>query len=164
MKITSPDFTLCLLTDKTPEEAFNAINNVRGWWSADIEGSTEQLHDEFTYHYEDLHYCQLKLTAFIPNQKVVWLVKYNYFKFTKDKSEWTGTKICFEIAEKNNKTEIRFTHQGLVPGCECYGICSNAWNQYIGQSLRDLISTGKGRPNSKGNPGTADEKKLSAAG
>jgi hypothetical protein len=58
-------------------------------------------------------------------------VKYNYFKFTKDKSEWTGTKMSFEIAEKDNKTEIRFTHRGLVPEFECYDICNNTWTQYI---------------------------------
>ncbi len=162
--MSSVDFTCSLLTDKTAEEAFAAINNVRGWWSEEIEGPTGQLNDEFTYHYEDLHYCQLKIITCIPGKKVAWLVKYNYFKFTKDKSEWTGTKIWFEIAERNNKTEIRFTHQGLAPEYECYEICSNAWSHYILQSLRDLISTGKGRPNSKGNPGTADEKRLRAAG
>ncbi|MBI3139396.1 MAG: SRPBCC domain-containing protein [Sphingobacteriales bacterium] len=162
--MSSQDFTCTLLTDKTAGEVFNAINNVRGWWSAEIEGPTDQLNAEFTYHYEDLHYCKLKIITLIPDKKITWLVKYNYFKFTKDKSEWTGTKICFEIAEKDNKTAVQFTHQGLLPEFECYGICSNAWSHYIQQSLRDLIITGKGRPNSKGNPSTADEKRLSTAG
>jgi hypothetical protein len=27
---------------QTPEEAFTAINNVRGWWSEEIEGGTEK--------------------------------------------------------------------------------------------------------------------------
>ena len=73
----------------------------------------------------------------------------NYFKFTKDKSEWTGTKVIFEISEKDNKTQIRFTHQGLVPAYECFDICSNAWSQYISQSLWSLIAKGKGQPNAK---------------
>lgn len=158
--MTTPDFTTTLLVNQTPAAAFNAINNVRGWWSEEIEGSTDKLHDEFTYHYEDVHYCQMKLTEVIPNKKVVWFVKYNYFKFTKDKSEWTGTKISFEISEQDNQTQIRFTHLGLVPEYECFGICSNAWSQYIQQSLLSLITTGKGQPNSTGNPRTADEKKL----
>ena len=115
-----PDFTTTLLVDQTPEQAFKAITNVRGWWSEEIEGDTEKLNDEFTYHYEDVHYCQIKLIEVIPNQKVVWFVKYNYFKFTKDRSEWTGTKMSFEISEKGNKTEIRVTHLGLVPEFECF--------------------------------------------
>ncbi|WP_281226576.1 SRPBCC family protein [Flavobacterium aquiphilum] len=157
------DFTTVLLVDQTPEVAFNAIRNVRGWWSEEIEGDTEKLNDEFTYHYEDVHYCQIKLIEVIPNQKVVWYVKYNYFKFTKDRSEWTGTKMSFEISEKDGKTEIRVTHHGLVPEFECYDICSNAWTQYIQQSLKNLITTGKGNPNATGKPTTEDERKFSAS-
>ncbi len=71
----------------------------------------------------------------------------NYFNFTKDKSEWKGTKISFEISWKNKKTQIRFTHLGLVPQYECFDICSNAWSKYIRQSLFSLITTGKGQPN-----------------
>ena len=158
------DFTTTLLVDQTPQEAFDAINNVRGWWSEEIEGSTDKLHDEFFYHYEDVHRCKMKLIEVIPNKKVVWLVLENYFKFTKDKTEWTGTKIIFEISEKDNKTQIRFTHQDLVPEYECYEICRNAWSNYIQNSLRSLISTGKGQPNSAGNPRTEEEKKLGSGG
>lgn len=161
--MTTSDFTITLVVSKTSEEVFKAINNVRGWWSEEIEGGTEKLNDEFTYHYEDLHYSQMKLIEVVPNKRVVWLVKYNYFKFTKDKSEWTGTKISFEVSEKDNKTQIRFTHHGLAPEFECYTICSNAWNQYIQQSLMGLITKGKGQPNGKGKPGTADEKKMGSA-
>lgn len=156
------DFTTTLLVDQTPEQVFKAITNVRGWWSEEIEGNTEKLNDEFTYHYEDVHYCQIKLIEVIPNKKIVWFVKYNYFKFTKDRSEWTGTKMSFEISEKDSKTEIRVTHHGLIPEFECYDICSNAWTQYIQQSLKNLITKGKGQPNATGKPTTEDEKKLSA--
>jgi len=145
--MSTADLSITLLVDKTPEEAFNAINNVRGWWSEEVEGSTDKLNDEFSYRYEDVHFSQLKLIEVIPNKKVLWLVKYNYFNFTEDKSEWTGTKISFEIAEKGKKTQIRFTHLGLVPAYECFDICANAWDQYIRQSLYSLITTGKGQPN-----------------
>jgi len=100
----------------------------------------------------------------IPNEKVVWLVKDNYFKFTQDESEWTGTKIIFEISKQDGKTQLRLTHEGLVPEYECYDICSNAWTQYIQQSLRNLITTGKGQPNKTGTPRTEDEKRLASAG
>jgi uncharacterized protein YndB with AHSA1/START domain len=158
------DFSITLLLDKTPAEVFHAIQNVRGWWSEEIEGSTKERHDEFTYHFEDLHYCQIKLTEVVPNKKVVWLVKYNYFQHTKDKSEWTGTTIHFEIADSGNsgdrKTQLRFTHVGLTPEFECFDVCSNGWNQYIRQSLVSLIKTGAGQPNATGKPRTEDEKRL----
>jgi hypothetical protein len=145
----NPSFTTNFSVDQTPEEAFNAISNVRGWWSEEIEGSTDTLGDEFTYRYKDAHYCKLKLIEVIPDKKVIWLVLDNHFNFTEDESEWKGTKITFEVSKKDDKTEVHFTHLGLVPDYECYGVCSNAWGSYINGSLRSLITTGKGRPNPK---------------
>ncbi|MDO6435612.1 SRPBCC domain-containing protein [Flavitalea sp. BT771] len=177
--MTTPDFTTTILVDKTPKEAFNAITNVRGWWSEEIEGSTDKLNDEFLYHFEDIHRCQLKLIEVIADEKVVWLVMDNYFKpgifdvpsrqlgsnarFTEDKSEWVGTSISFEISKKDNKTQIRFTHLGLVPAYECFDVCSNGWTHYIRLSLWSLITTGKGQPNSTGKPMTTDEEQFHAA-
>ena len=143
------NFATTLTVEQTPQEAFAAIKNVRGWWSEEIEGSTDKLGDEFTYHYKDVHRCKMKLTEVIPGKKVVWLVVDNYFNFTKDKSEWKGTEIIFELFKKGNQTEIRFAHLGLVPEYECFDVCSNAWGSYINGSLRSLIATGKGKPNPK---------------
>ncbi|GCE06712.1 SRPBCC family protein [Dictyobacter aurantiacus] len=140
-------YTATFLVDQTPEEVFNAINNVRGWWSQAIEGDTNRLGAEFTYHYQDVHRSTMKITEFVPGKKVVWHVVDNYFNFVKDKSEWTGTDVVFKIARKDDKTEVHFTHIGLVPAYECYDVCSNAWGSYITGSLRDLIATGKGHPN-----------------
>ena len=145
----NPGFTTTFSVDQTPEEAFNAIGNVRGWWSEGIEGSTGTLGDEFTYRYKDAHYCKLKLIEVIPGKKVVWLVLDNRFSFTEDPSEWKDTKITFDVSKKGGATEVRFTHVGLVPDYECYGVCSNAWGSYINGSLRSLITTGRGRPNPK---------------
>ncbi|HTF80366.1 MAG TPA: SRPBCC domain-containing protein [Cytophagales bacterium] len=156
------DFTTTLTVDQSPAQVFDAVTNVRGWWSEEIEGGTAKLHDEFSYHYEDLHICKMKLVEVVPNQKVVWLVLDNYFKFTKDINEWKGDKIVFEISEKDNKTHLTFTQLGLVPTYECYDICSNAWSNYVQSSLKNLITTGKGQPNGKGKPQTEHEKKLAA--
>src|SRR5437762_9447799 len=161
--MSNQNFTTTLLVNQTPKEVFNAINNVRGWWSEEIEGNADKLNAEFKYHYADVHRCKVKIIEFIPNEKVVWLVLDNYFKFTKDKSEWTNTKIIFEISEKDGKMQIQFTHQGLVPAYECYDICRDAWSNYIKNSLRSLITTGKGRPNGKDKPQTENEKKLGTA-
>ena len=151
------------MVNQNPKKIFQAINNVRGWWSEEIEGGTEKLNDEFTYHFEDIHQCKMKLIEVVPDKKVVWLVLDNYFKFTKDKTEWKGTKVIFEISQKDNKTVLRMTHQGLVPEYECFEICRDAWTSYIQNSLRDLIVTGKGQPNGKDKPQTENEKNLLTA-
>ena len=145
------NFTTTLVVDQTPEKVFNAINNVRGWWSEEVEGSTDKLNAEFDYHYKDVHISKMKITELIPGKKVAWLVMDNHFNFTKDKSEWKGNKIIFEITEKDNKTNLQFTQVGLVPAYECYDICRDAWSNYIKNSLRSLITTGKGQPNPREN-------------
>src|SRR2546425_12691402 len=145
----SQDYATSFTVDQTPEEAFAAINNVRGWCSGNIEGSTDKLGDEFTYRYEDVHYSKQKIAELIPGKKVVWLVLDSYLSFVEDKTEWNGTRITFEIAKKGDKTEVRFDHLGLTPEVECYDACSNAWGGYVNSSLRNLISKGRGQPNRK---------------
>lgn len=147
--MATKDFTATIRVDQTPTEVFNAVNNVRGWWSENIEGGTEKLNDEFDYRYQDVHSCRMRLIESVSGKKVVWLVLDNYFNFTKDKTEWKNTKVIFEISKKGSKTELHFTHQGLVPEYECYEACRQGWTKYITGSLYNLITKGKGQPNPK---------------
>ncbi len=132
--------------DQTPAEVFAAINNVRAWWPGEFDGPTEKLGDEFTYRYKEVHYSKQRITESIPGKKVTWLVVDSRLNFLADKGEWNGTTITFEIARKGGKTEMRFTHVGLVPARECYGVCSNAWGSIV-EGLRKLIVTGRAQPN-----------------
>ena len=88
-----------------------------------------------------------RITEWVPGKKVVWHVVDSHINFVKDRTEWNGTDIVFDIDRQRGKTELRFTHVGLVPAFECYGDCSGAWGFYINDSLRSLITTGQGQPN-----------------
>jgi len=143
------DLTYTFTVDQSPDQAFAAINNVRAWWSGEIEGETDKLGAVFTYRYKDIHMSKHKITEFVPGKKVVWLILDSNLSFVKDKTEWNGTKVVFEIAKKGNLTQVRFTHVGLNPQQECFDGCSNAWGSYVNGSLRNLIVAGKGSPNKK---------------
>lgn len=99
----SQNYTTAITVDESPEEAFAAINDVRGWWSGNIEGNTDKLGDEWTYRYKDIHYSKQKITELIPGKKVVWLVLDSYLNFIEDKAEWNGTKIALRSLGKGTR-------------------------------------------------------------
>jgi len=140
------DFKAVFLFDQSAEQVFNAVCNVRGWWSETLEGGSHKLNDEFIYRHGDIHYSKQKLTEVIPNKKVVWLVTDSELTFVENKTEWTGTTISFDIAEKSGKTQLIFAHHGLTPKFECYKACFGGWTYYLEESLVPLITTGKGNP------------------
>ncbi|WP_300665521.1 SRPBCC domain-containing protein [Fluviicola sp.] len=142
------DFTFTIITDRTPGDVFKAISNVRSWWfglfSEEITGSSEKLHDEFSFRAgEGAHYSKQKLVEVIPDKRIVWQVEESALTFIEDQSEWTGTKMVFDIAEKDGKTELIFTHQGLTPEVACYNACAPTWSKYLEEKLIPLIQDGK---------------------
>ena len=143
--MSAPDFTTTILVSQTPQEAFNAINHVRGWWNTNFEGQSENLNDVFTVTFGKT-FITSKVVELVPGKKIVWLVTDCNKHWLKDKKDWNGTKMSWEISEKDNKTQIRFTHLGLGSKLECYGVCSNAWDEFIKGSLFKLLTEGKGMP------------------
>ena len=143
MKTT--DFSIAITVDQSAKEVFDAINNPGAWWSGKIEGNSSKLNDEFIYSYKTFHMSRQRVIEMIPSKKVVWLVVDSQINYVEYKNEWTGTKMIFEITEQESKTQLRFTHQGLIPEVACFDSCSNSWSRLIREALFTLISTGKSR-------------------
>ncbi len=76
--MTTTDFTTTIVVDQTPEEVFNAVNNVRGWWSEEIDGSTDHLNAQFDYHYEDVHRSKMKIQIFFDKLLLLTILKKIY--------------------------------------------------------------------------------------
>ena len=144
----STSLTLTFETDRSAEETYAAINDVRSWWSGAIEGRTDRLGSEWTYAVDGIHATKFRNTEMEPGVRVAWLCLESWLSFVDDKEEWTGNTIAFDIARVDGRTRVTFTQHGLSSEKECYAICSPAWNQYILGSLRERIETGAGLPNS----------------
>lgn len=157
--MTDDNYTTSFTVDQSPEAVFAAIGNVRGWWSEDVEGSTAGAGDVWFYEAPNLHRCTLKVIESVPGRRVAWRVLDNSFTFIEDRAEWIGTTLAFDIAREGGETRLTFTHVGLVPAYECYDVCHDAWGTYINGSLRSLITTGKGQPNT-GSEVTAKEPEI----
>lgn len=64
----------------------------------------------------------------------------------KRKDEWVGTQLVFRMTpDGEGRTRLEFEHIGLVPAFECYSVCSDGWQYYLG-SLQQFAETGRGIP------------------
>ena len=130
---------------KTPAEVFDKICMVSGWWTTDVEGVIERLHDEFTVYFGD-SFVKMEVTKMIPGNKMSWLIKNCFWSFLQNKTEWNATTIIWNIIPKVNLTELSITHVGLSQETECFDICKEGWGLYVGNSLFQLITEGRGIP------------------
>ena len=138
---------MTFLVDQSPKEVFEAVLNVRGWWQGfyeeEITGESRKLNDEFTFRAGDgAHITRQKLVEVVPYTRLVWLVTFSELSFLEQKEEWEGTRLVFDISPKGNKTELKFTHDGLKQEIECYDVCSTAWSKYMTEKLLPLVKTG----------------------
>jgi len=145
--MSDQSFQYQFTVDRRPEVVWAAVSDPKSWWSQEVDGVADREGATFRYHYQDVHRCTFRVTEAVPSRRLVWHVTENSFNFTKDRAEWVGTVVVFELAAKGGGTEVTFTHRGLVPAYECFEICRDAWTGYLSGSLRDLILTGRGQPN-----------------
>jgi hypothetical protein len=142
------DFTTSITVNVSPMEAFRHINNVKEWWTENTDGYSENLNDTLTVTFGQT-FVTLKIAESFPGKKIVWYVTDCNKHWLKNKKEWKGTRVIWEISTKANSTLVDFTHVGLVPELECYGVCENAWTNYLQNSLKNLINQSKGMPEPK---------------
>src|SRR3954468_13110950 len=101
--MSDSSYTTSISVDRTPDEVFAAINDVRGWWSEEVEGSTDRVGAEFRFRGHDdaetvEHLATIRVAELVPGERVVWKVVENHFSFVEDQGEWLGTEIRFELS------------------------------------------------------------------
>lgn len=134
--MANQNFQYRFTTSKNTGEVFKYLIDPKNWWlglfGETIEGNSEYINDEFSFHAGDgVHFSNQKLIELVGDKKIVWLVTESNLSFLKNTNEWAGTKICFDIENDGDKTKVIFTHEGLIPSFECYGSCASAWTQYM---------------------------------
>lgn len=142
--MTLESYTTTINVARPTMDVFNAINQVTKWWSEDFEGSCAQVNDVFIINHAGLHYSKQKVIEFIPATKIVWLVtesKLDWLK--KNKDEWTGTRMIFEIIGDGKEASLAFRHEGLGPDKACYETCKKGWDIVIDRWLRHFILFGQ---------------------
>ncbi len=141
------DYSTSFKADSSQAETFKSITNVSKWWTENVEGSSQNVNDVFTVHFGQTN-ITLEVAESVSGKKISWNVIDCNKHWLKNKKEWKGTRITWEISAEGNATIVSFNHLGLVPGLECYAVCEDAWSDYLHNSLLKLIESGKGQPTS----------------
>ncbi len=139
------DYKKTFTIDVNSKKAFENIVNVGAWWTNSFKGSAMNIGDEFEVNF-GATWVKFKVVESIPYKKLTWLVTSCNLDWIKNKTEWDGTKIVWNISEDNNKTKVEMTHAGLIPGIECYNDCRKGWDFYVEKSLYKLLTENKGLP------------------
>jgi uncharacterized protein YndB with AHSA1/START domain len=122
-----------------PPSVFSRLKDLSRWWGGpDLATGAAEAGDEFTIIHGDAHYSRQRVTEVVPDTRIVWLVTESRLNWLQnDKSEWTVTKMIFEITAENDSTRLRFTHEGLPPSKESYARCAEGLSHgYHGVAVR----------------------------
>ncbi len=91
------NFSTEIITSKNAQVVFAAVCDVTKWWTENLQGNSHALDDEFSVRFGDVHYSRQRVSEFIPDKKVTWLVIDSKLSWLTDQSEWTNTTIHFDI-------------------------------------------------------------------
>jgi len=138
--ITTEDFRATKSFTADPGAVFSALTDIdalTGWWvpAAGGAGAGETL--RFLFGNGELVVVVGEADRPI---RVCWEVL-----ACEPVPDWVGTAITFDLVPAGPGTELRFRHQGLNPGLECFDDCHAGWTHYLA-SLVAFVDRGTGSP------------------
>jgi len=139
------NFHRTITVNATATEAMKKISQLNRWWIKGFSGSAGKFNDTFTVPFGEPSFVTFVVSECVPGEKLVWKVTDCYLPWFNDKKEWNNTEVVFQLSQHNGKTQIDFTHVGLVPEIECYGVCEKGWNGHL-NTLVKFINEGIGLP------------------
>ena len=118
-------------------KALSTIDGLSGWWTSDTSGES-RLGGMIEFGFQGKGVCDVKVLELEPGKRVLWQV-------TGGPEEWLGTRISFDLEQKDDYTVVLFKHMGWKEPVEFMHHCSTKWGVFM-MSLKSLMETGKGAP------------------
>ena len=129
-----------LVIKSSTQNIYNAITTEEGlsnWWTNDTIAKPEiGFINQFQFGPE--HCKKIKVVELDNSNKVTW-------ELVEGDEQWIGTKIVFQLDEKNGNTFLKFSHLNWAEETEYFGVCNYHWGKFL-DSLKSLCETGKGEP------------------
>ncbi|HSB92127.1 MAG TPA: SRPBCC family protein [Flavitalea sp.] len=128
-------------TNASAERIMKSLTDeINDWWTKDFTGAAAKQSDEFTVRFGNTQ-KSFVVENMVPAKRITWkcIKAYIDADFLKNKNEWVGTKIHWEIQRRGDQSELTLTHEGLTKGIECYEICEKGWDYYLDGPLKNHL-------------------------
>lgn len=121
------------------EQVFDALttrDGLAGWWTADVRGECAEG-GTLEFGFDDHRVVfRMRVDELAPRERVAWTC-------LGEVDEWTGTRVQFELEERDGHTTLRFTHAGWASTEGAFRVCNTDWGRLM-HSLKDHV---EGRDN-----------------
>jgi len=117
--------------------AITTQGGLSGWWSVKTIARAEKGFVN-VFRFGNTITNRMEVTRLKQNRCVEWIC-------IDSVPEWIGTRIIFEIREKDGVCFLNFHQNGYREANDFYANCNYNWGRYMG-SLKSLCETGKGAP------------------
>jgi len=147
----SDDFALSFDYATSPAAVYRALTTqagIAGWWTRDCDveprrgGRVEARFPDHDFS------AAMTVSLLEPDRLVEWTCiacRHPAAAGYADRGDWIGTRIRFTLEPAAGGTRLRFVHEGLRR-LQCLASCEAGWRHFLGDSLRELMATGQGRP------------------
>ncbi|MDO5970129.1 SRPBCC domain-containing protein [Flavivirga aquimarina] len=118
-------------------DALTLEEGLKGWWTDDTSAKHE-LGNINHFKFGSEYFNKMKVLELNFPSNVSW-------ECVDGDKEWIGTKLAFELEEKEGDTYLKFSHLNWADESEFFGFCNYHWGRFL-YSLKSLCETGIGQP------------------
>jgi uncharacterized protein YndB with AHSA1/START domain len=120
-------------------EATATESGISDWWTRDgVRGESSEGAKLSFFFGQPEPSAVMEVTRLDPAGHVQW-------NCVEGADEWVGTKLTFDLTQKEDETVVLFSHAGWRTPSEFMAHCSARWAYFL-LSLKALVETGKGTP------------------
>jgi len=120
-------------------DAVATKNGISEWWTRDgVRGASREGSKLEFFFGQPEPAAVMDVTRLDPKGHVAW-------SCVGGADEWVGTKLTFDLSEKDGETVVLFTHADWREPSEFMAHCSARWAYFL-LSLKGVLETGKGTP------------------
>lgn len=143
--MTTTDYQHSFTVPASMETVYAALTaGIPAWWTEDFSGKATQPGEVFTVRFGGT-FMTFRIDAALPGHKLTWTCTDNLQDMPglSHRTEWIGTRMHWQLTPEGNSTRLEMVHEGLNPEMECWDICQQGWNFFLG-SLRKVLEGEKG--------------------